>query len=113
MRVLPLTRYEMETVISTNAAEETGWVYTRDKKQIRSLRKILASGHEGIRIVRQTEEMLEVEIPKSWVRIRPARTMSREQRAAAGERMRAMWRDRKEGRDHEPESGMSVREEES
>lgn len=111
MAELKLTSYELETVINSNLAEKTAIVYTLEKPMMRRIQKIIDSGNAEIKVLRQTEDMLEVEIPKKWIKIRPPRQMSEEQRAAAVERMKNLQERRKaamEAQDDEDPEGEDV-----
>lgn len=91
-----LTRLEMETVITFNAEEQTANCYTADKTMMRKIRKLIDAGN-NIKIIREAEDYMEVEVPKKWVKIRPPRKMSEEAKVAAGERMRSYWEEKNGG----------------
>ncbi len=79
----------METIINFNAEEPKASCYTRDKTIIRKWEKLIAERPDDVKVVRQYEDMLEIEVPKKWIKVRPPRKVSDEQRAAASERLKA------------------------
>lgn len=91
-----LTRLEMETIITFNAEEQTACCFTADKTMMRKIYKLIDGGND-IKILREGEDYLEVEVPKKWVKIRPPRKMSEEAKVAAGERMRSYWEEKNGG----------------
>lgn len=86
-----LSREEMETIVNFN--EETGYatVFTYNRKLISDLSKI-ASTRDDVKILKQTEDgSVSFECPKSWVKVKPPKTMNLtdEERQKRAERMRA------------------------
>lgn len=79
-----LSRYEMETVINFNEAESTADIYTHN----RALRKKLETWALGrpreCQLVRTSHDGRAVEyiVPKTWLRVRPPRSISDAQKAA-------------------------------
>lgn len=70
-----LTRYERETIINFNEAEATAGVYTHNVALRNKLLK-LCLNEKDIRIIRQGDDVLEVEVPKKWVKISPPKKLS-------------------------------------
>ncbi len=91
--MIELSRHEMETILNFNAAEDRANCFTMDKTQIRRWKKILEE-HDDVVLIREDEGLLEIEVPKSWVKVKPPRKMSEEQKRKAGERLNAMRKDR-------------------
>lgn len=92
---MKLSRQEMETIITYNAEENTANFYTANQSDIRKIQKLIDAG-EDVKVLRQSANFLEAEVPKKWVKVKPPRKMSDEAKKAAGERMRA-WRQQKGG----------------
>lgn len=82
-----LTKYEMETIVNYNAAEQTATVYTRDKAVMRKLDRLVEAYPESYRLVDQTEIDKTYSMPKSYVTYRKPRSVSTEQREQARLRM--------------------------
>ena len=82
-----LTKYEMETIVNYNAAEQTAIVYTRDKAVMRKLDRLVEAYPESYRLVEQTEIDKTYSMPKSYVTYRKPRSVSAEQREQARLRM--------------------------
>lgn len=82
-----LTKYEMETIVNYNAAEQTATVYTRDKAVMRKLDRLVEAYPESYRLVEQTEIDKTYSMPKSYVTYRKPRSVSTEQREQARLRM--------------------------
>ena len=83
-----LTGYERETIISYNEAEKTANIHTHNKPLRRKLEKLAADRPEECRLekVSQFYEAVDYTVPKAWVKIRPTRVLSEEQRTAMSER---------------------------
>jgi hypothetical protein len=84
-----LSLVEQETVILYNNYDKTCTVSTCDRSLIRKLND-LAAEDNLVRVVEQREGYAEYELPKKYVKVRPPRKMTEEQKQKAGERMRAM-----------------------
>ena len=82
-----LTKYEMETIVNYNAAEQTATVYTRDKAVMRKLDRLVEAYPESYRLVDQTDIDKTYSMPKSYVTYRKPRSVSTEQREQARLRM--------------------------
>ncbi|MDE7244349.1 MAG: molecular chaperone [Oscillospiraceae bacterium] len=83
-----LTGYERETIISYNEAEKTANVHTHNKTLRRKLEQLAAERPEECRLekVSRFYEAVDYTVPKAWVKIRPTRILSEEQRTAMSER---------------------------
>ena len=82
-----LTKYEMETIVNYNAAEQTATVYTRDKAVMRKLDRLVEAYPESYRLVDQTDIDKTYSMPKSYVTYRKPRMLSDKQREQARQRM--------------------------
>ena len=82
-----LTKYEMETIVNYNAAEQTAIVYTRDKAVMRKLDRLVEAYPESYRLIDQTDIDKTYSMPKSHVTYRKPRSVSTEQREQARLRM--------------------------
>lgn len=82
-----LTKYEMETIVNYNAAEQTAIVYTRDKAVMRKLDRLVEAYPESYRLIDQTDIDKTYSMPKSHVTYRKPRSVSAEQREQARLRM--------------------------
>lgn len=80
-----LTKAETETTIVYDDAHPTATVYTCNTALKRRLSAIA-----DIKIIAQDACSIMFEVPKKWVKIRPPRIMSDEQKAAASERLRGV-----------------------
>ena len=82
-----LTKYEMETIVNYNAAEQTATVYTRDKSVMRKLDRLVADYPDSYKLLNQTAIDKTYSMPKSYVTYRKPRMISNEQREQARQRM--------------------------
>ena len=82
-----LTKYEMETIVNYNAAEQTATVYTRDKSVMRKLDRLVADYPDSYKLLNQTDIDKTYSMPKSYVTYRKPRMISNEQREQARQRM--------------------------
>ena len=78
-----ICRYEQETIINYNAAEQTATVYTRDKTVMRRPDALVIEYPEHYRLIGETDIDKTYEMPKSFVSYRKPRRLSDEQRKAA------------------------------
>lgn len=85
-----LTKYEMETVVNYNAAEQTATVYTRDKSVMRRLDRLVADYPDTYKLLMQTDIDKTYSMPKSYVTYRKPRKVSSEQREQARQRMKKL-----------------------
>lgn len=82
-----LTKYEMETVVNYNAAEQTATVYTRDKSVMRKLDRLVADYPDTYKLINQTDIDKTYSMPKTYVNYRKPRVLSDKQREQARQRM--------------------------
>lgn len=85
-----LTKYEMETVVNYNAAEQTATVYTRDKSVMRRLDRLVADYPDTYKLINQTDIDKTYSMPKSYVNYRKPRVLSSKQREQARQRMKKL-----------------------
>ena len=88
-----ICRYEQETIINYNAAEQTATVYTRDKTVMRRLDALVKGFPDHYRFIGETDIDKTYEMPKSFVSYRKPRRLSDEQREAARKRIIMAKRD--------------------
>lgn len=82
-----LTKYEMETVVNYNAAEQTATVYTRDKSVMRRLDRLVADYPDTYKLINQTDIDKTYSMPKTYVNYRKPRVLSDKQKEQARQRM--------------------------
>lgn len=82
-----LTKYEMETVVNYNAAEQRATVYTRDKSVMRRLDRLVADYPDTYKLINQTDIDKTYSMPKTYVNYRKPRVLSDKQREQARQRM--------------------------
>lgn len=71
-------RYEQETII-TRAADEAHWqVYTCDGVMKRRMERL--AREQGLEVRRVDRYGIEVEVPKDWLKIKPPRVVSAQER---------------------------------
>ena len=87
--------YEKETIVNYNQEEDTASCYTANPALMRRLDK-LAEQDANISILKEGDDWKEYLFPKKWVKIRPPRSMSEEQRLAAADRMKQMREEKKQ-----------------
>lgn len=85
--MIPLTRYEMETIINYNAGGQTAIVYTRDKAVMRKLDKLIADFPDTYELINQTDIDKAYSMPKSYINYRKPRKLSDVQREQARQKM--------------------------
>ena len=79
----------METIINFNAEEKTANCFTLDKTVKRRWEKLIEERPEEVNVIQRSDDLLEIEVPKKWVKVKPPRKVSDEQKAAASERLKA------------------------
>lgn len=87
-----LTKYEQETIFNYNQEEKTVSCFTRDPALIRKLDRLCENGEE-ITVAREGDGCKEYTFPKSWLKVRPPRKLSDEQRQKLANRMKSMRKD--------------------
>ena len=83
--------YEQEITISYNAAEDFAVVFAAYPPIKRKIEKLIEEYPDQIKIRHSTDDDITVEVPKKWIKIRPPREMSEEQKLQAKERMEKYW----------------------
>lgn len=87
----PLTSVERETIVTYNNAEDEANVYTLNFSMRRKVLQLAEEHPDDVKILNLSEDMVEATFPKSWVKIRPPRKLSDEQRKAMAERGRSLY----------------------
>ena len=82
--------YEKETVINFNNAEQNASCYTLNTHKRQMLLNLAEEYPDDVKIISKRDDMVEVTFPKKWVKIRPPRKLTDEQRVNAVERGRAL-----------------------
>lgn len=82
--------YEKETVINFNNAEQNASCYTLNTHKRQMLLNLAEEYPDDVKIISKRDDMVEVTFPKKWVKIRPPRKLTEEQRVNAVERCRAL-----------------------
>lgn len=82
--------YEKETVINFNNAEQNASCYTLNTHKRQMLLNLAEEYPDDVKIISKRDDMVEVTFPKKWVKIRPPRKLTEEQRVNAVERGRAL-----------------------
>lgn len=82
--------YEKETVIYFNNAEQNASCYTLNTHKRQMLLNLAEEYPDDVKIISKRDDMVEVTFPKKWVKIRPPRKLTEEQRVNAVERGRAL-----------------------
>lgn len=85
-----MTLYEQETTIVYNAEEDTATVYTAYSPMIRKLEILLDEYPKEVKLERKTENDLTVKVPKRWIKIKPPRSISEEQKERLRELAKAI-----------------------
>ena len=81
---------EKETVINFNNAEQNASCYTLNTHKRQMLLNLAEEYPDDVKIISKRDDMVEVTFPKKWVKIRPPRKLTEEQRVNAVERGRAL-----------------------
>ncbi len=84
-----LTKYEQETIFNYNQEEKTASCFTHDPALIRKLDR-LCEKDKAITVTREGDGWREYTFPKSWLKVRPPRKLSDEQRQELANRMKSI-----------------------
>ncbi len=76
---MKLNKFERETIISFNEAEATATIYTHNAALVNKLEKIRQNNPLIIEVA-QDEHSRTYNLPKAWIKVRPPRNISDEQR---------------------------------
>lgn len=82
--------FERETIINFNNAEKTASYYTLNYGKRQMLLELAKEYPDDVKIIAQREDMVEATLPKSWIKVRPPRKMTEEERQKLVERGRAL-----------------------
>lgn len=82
--------YEKETIINFNNAEQNASCYTLNTHKRQMLLNLAEEYPDDVKVINKTDDMVEVTFPKKWVKIRPPRKLTEEQRVNAVERGKAL-----------------------
>ena len=82
--------YEKETIINFNNAEQNASCYTLNIQTRQMLLNLAEEYPDDVKIISKRDDMVEVTFTKKWVKIRPPRKLTEEQRVNAVERGRAL-----------------------
>lgn len=87
---MSLSRYEQETIINYNEEEKEARIYTHNKAMRCRLEKLAQLRPEECRIERTSEDgkAADFVVPKAWIKIRPKRILSTEEREARCEKLK-------------------------
>lgn len=86
-----LTNYERETIINYNEEEATASVYTHNRALINKLKGLVKEYNLE---VEQLESAYEFTVPKKWIKVKPPRKVSAENREKMSQRAKKMWENR-------------------
>lgn len=84
-----------ETAVNYIVGEKIASFYTAEKSYIENIKKWSKEYPKDV-IIRHVNNdgSILCQLPKSWVKIRPPRKMSEEQKNLASERFKNMWKER-------------------
>lgn len=83
-----LTNAERETIINFNDAEKTAEIYTCNSGWMRRMEALAAERPDEVRKTKTDEVSATYIVPKKWVKIRPPRILSDEQREQMSQKAR-------------------------
>lgn len=89
---MKLSRYEQETIINCNVAENEASVYTADPAMIRRMDKLVAEFPKMFRTKQVTEVSKTYLVPKNYIKIRKPRIISEVHKEQARENMKLINR---------------------
>lgn len=82
-----LARIEKETIVSFNDEYPCATIYTCNASLSKKLRTLSEKFPSESILTRQDENSITCTVPKSWVKVKPPRFMSDDQKAKAAERL--------------------------
>lgn len=82
---MPLSRIEQETIVTFNEKETTATVYTCNGALKRQLSELTKTRGEECTLDNADEYAATYTIPKKWLKVRPNRILTEEQRARLSE----------------------------
>ena len=74
---------ERETIISTHDGMKTVHIYSYQRKYINLVIKLAESRPDDVKILKQTDNMIEAEMPTRFLKLKAPKVMTEEQRLAA------------------------------
>ena len=89
-----LTNYERETIINYTEAVASASVYTHNRALINKLKGLVKEYNLE---VKQLESAYEFTVPKKWIKVRPPRKVSAENREKMSQRAKKMWESKNNG----------------
>ncbi|MDO4175652.1 MAG: immunoglobulin [Eubacteriales bacterium] len=93
---MALTKHERETIICFNESEPTAEIFTYNKRLRRELAALTWDRPDDVLCIRaNSADSCTYSIPKRWVKIRPTRVLSAENRALRAALTRQINSDRK------------------
>ena len=84
------SREELETVVVIEPPEKRAHIYSNYQSTINHLRKY-AEEYPEVTLERDEGDAIEIIVPDSWVKIKPPRKLSEEQRLKSAQRLEE-WR---------------------
>lgn len=82
-----LSKYEMETVINFNDGEKIAYVSSSQRRIKDQIRKWAEEHPDEVKITSEDEYTIIAEMPKFYIRMKPKRYVSPEQREASAKRL--------------------------
>jgi hypothetical protein len=82
-----LTKYEMETVINFNDAEKIAYVSSSQKRIKEQLKKLAEEHPDEVKITHEDLYTVIATMPKYYIKMKPKRFISEEQKLAAAKRL--------------------------
>ena len=83
---MALTKYEQEVMINFSADGSKANIYCANPYWLRKIDKLRKENPGSIRVIREGDDFIEIEVPKFWIKVQPKRFVSEEQRENARER---------------------------
>ena len=89
MNIIQLTGVERETIYTYNETEPNAQCFTYNKKLLNQLRQLAEDRPDDCKLLYENGDgSASYRLPKKWIKIRPNRILSEEQRKAASERLK-------------------------
>lgn len=90
------SKEEKETYMNTTEADKTATLYSNSRNWIERMRRLAAEYPDKVFLEREDENGASFVFPKSWMKVRPPRQISEEQRRQAAERLLKYRKERQE-----------------
>lgn len=90
------SKEEKETYMNTTEADKTATLYSNSRNWIDRMKRLAAEYPDQVTLEREDENGASFIFPKSWMKVRPPRQVSEEQRQQAAERLLKYRRERQE-----------------